>query len=325
MPLGEFELIQRYFAQVAEASSDASVVLGVGDDCAILTPPASQQLVVSIDTLVEGTHFLPDTPADLLASRLLGAALSDLAAMGAQPAWLTLALSLPTANAEWLKRFSDRLAELCLEFKIALVGGDTTRGPLTLTAQVHGFVPEGAALVRSGAQVDDLICVSGTLGDSRAGLEAQLKGLEQPGFAPYLSERFFAPSPRIALGLSLREFAHSCIDISDGLLSDLAHILKASGGLGARLQLEALPLSDAILKSYGQDQARQWALTGGEDFELCFTIPADKLAVLAHLPAPIAVIGKVTQAPDICLFDRGIPCEISGSGYDHFLKQSPVE
>lgn len=322
MALGEFDLIKRFFAQVSEASSDASVALGVGDDCALLDLQQNQQLAVSIDTMVEGTHFLPETPADLIASRLLGAAISDLAAMGATPAWLTLALTLPGVDIEWLEAFSQRLAELCREHSIALIGGDTTRGPLTLSAQVHGFVPTGQALCRAGATSGDLICVSGSLGDSRGGLEGLLSGFECDTHAEYLLDRFYSPQPRLLLGHSLIGKASSCIDLSDGLLSDLAHILMASQGYGARLQLEALPISEQLLATFGEEQARQWALTGGEDFELCFTIPADKLPLLADLPVAVSVIGKVTDEPGIQLFLRGEPCQISGTGYDHFMQNS---
>ncbi|MGB0204402.1 MAG: thiamine-phosphate kinase [Neptuniibacter sp.] len=326
MSLGEFELIKRYFAPLAEASSDASVALGVGDDCAILNCPEGQQLVVSIDSLVEGTHFLPDTPADQLASRLFGAAVSDLAAMGATPAWITLALSLPEASESWLEAFSTRLATLCQQYQISLIGGDTTRGPLSLTAQVHGFVPVGKALKRAGAQVGDLICVSGKLGDSRGGLEGLLNGFPEAEGTEYLNQRFFAPTPRIELGQVLRDIATAAIDVSDGLLSDLAHILKASSTgqqtLGARLQVEALPLSTELVSNFGEEKARQWALTGGEDFELCFTLPAEQLPQLPNLPEPIAVIGKITDDADIRLFDRGQACELGGAGYDHFKTHS---
>ncbi|MGH1463285.1 MAG: thiamine-phosphate kinase [Neptuniibacter sp.] len=322
MALSEFDLIKRYFAPLAEASSDASVALGVGDDCAILNCPEGHQLVVSIDSLVEGTHFLPDTSADLLASRLFGAAVSDLAAMGAKPSWITLALTLPEASEAWLELFSQQLAYLCTQYGISLIGGDTTKGPLSLTAQVHGFVPKGKALKRSGAQKGDLICVSGSLGDSRGGLEGLLNGFPDSPGIKYLSERFFAPSPRVELGHALRDKASSAIDISDGLLSDLSHILTASSGenerLGAQLQLEALPLSEELVACFGEEQARQWALSGGEDFELCFTLPAEHLPELQNLPEQIAVIGRITDDADIRLYDRGQECELGGEGYDHF-------
>lgn len=317
MSLSEFELIQRYFA---EASTDASVALGIGDDCAVLSVPTGQQLAVSIDSLVQGTHFLEGTPADLLASRLFGSALSDLAAMGATPAWLTLALTLPESDEDWLQLFSSRLAQLCNEYHVSLVGGDTTKGPLTLSAQVHGFLPCDHRLTRAGAKVGDLICVSGCLGDSRGGLDGLLNGFDNLAEAGYLLERFYAPTPRIELGKILLGKANSCIDISDGLLSDLSHILKASGGLGARLQLEAVPISSQLIATFGEESARQWALTGGEDFELCFTLPPNYLALLSQLPVPVAVIGKVTDRADIELFLRGEPCQIQGSGYDHFQR-----
>lgn len=327
--MGEFELIKQYFVPVAEASSDASVALGIGDDCALLNPPVGQQLVVSIDTLVEGTHFLADTPAALIASRLLGAASSDLAAMGAEPAWITLALTLPKADEEWLKAFAQSLAQGCQNLGLTLIGGDTTRGPLSLSAQVHGFVPAGQSLCRRGAKAGDLICVSGTLGDSRGGLEGLLNGYPEPfqaDAADYLQARFYQPTPRLALGQYLRGKASAAIDISDGLLADLAHILQASRTdqslLGARLQLEALPLSAELIAAFGEEQARQWALSGGEDFELCFTLPADKLPELAASAEAFAVIGKVTASPDIQLYSRGEPCEISGAGYDHFCQQA---
>ena len=315
MSLGEFELIQRFFSG---ASSDASVALGIGDDCAVVSIPEGMQLAVSIDTLVQGTHFLEGTPSDLLASRLFGSALSDLAAMGATPAWLTLALTLPEADEDWLQLFSHRLSELCAEYSVSLVGGDTTKGPLTLSAQVHGFVPNGQRLTRSGAHVGDLICVSGSLGDSRGGLEGLLKGFENDAYAEELLQRFYAPIPRIELGKTLLDKASSCIDISDGLLSDLAHILKASGQLGARLQLEALPLSKALVSTFGEENARQWALTGGEDFELCFTLPPEYLPLLNQLPTAATVVGSITQTAKLELYLRGEKCEIQGSGYDHF-------
>ena len=192
--LGEFELIRRYFA---EASTDASVALGIGDDCALLIPEPGEAMAVSIDTLVEGTHFLPGTPPEHLATRLLGASVSDLAAMGARPAWFTLALTLPDATEEWLEPFAISLINTAKQMNIRLVGGDTTRGPLCLSAQVHGFVPVDKALKRQGAQVGDLICVTGTLGDSRGGLETLLKHDAESDQVRYLQQRFYAPTPRL--------------------------------------------------------------------------------------------------------------------------------
>ena len=314
MPLGEFELIQRYFA---EASTDASVILGIGDDCAVLEVPQGKQLVVSIDTLVEGTHFLPDTPADKLACRLLGAALSDLAAMGATPAWLTLALTLPTSSHQWLETFSSQLTRLCHRFNISLVGGDTTRGPLTLSAQVHGFVPSGQGLRRSGAKVGDLICVSGCLGASRAGLECLIRPDENISDIALLNS-FYAPEPQLALGQSLIGIATSCIDISDGLLADLQHVLTASGDLGAELRVDDLPLSEEAISHFGLEKARQWALSGGEDFQLCFTVPPNRVKQLGRLQESVTVVGEVRQKQGTELQLQGEPYANGQEGYDHF-------
>ncbi len=311
--MGEFELIRRFFSR---QSADPTVLLGVGDDCAVLQPPEGQQLVVSIDTLVEGTHFLPDTAPDLIARRLLGAAVSDLAAMGAQPAWLTLALTLPDADSDWLSAFSESLFEACQQWGLSLVGGDTTRGHLTLSAQVHGFVPAGKALLRRGARPGDLILVSGTLGDSRAGLETLLKQRPLDVDVMELQQRFYAPAPRLALGKSLRGFATSCIDISDGLLADLGHILQASQ-CGAEIDCDRLPLSASLKNCFDAEPCRNWALTGGEDFELCFTLPE---SILSQLPAVLDItpVGRITAEPGIRLFEQGEPLDVNLTGYDHF-------
>ncbi len=314
--LGEFELIRRFFA---DAATDDSVALGIGDDCALLVPKAGEVMAVSIDTLVEGTHFLPGSDPAYLASRLLGASVSDLAAMGAEPAWFTLALSLPQADPEWLGPFTTSLAQCAGAFGIRLVGGDTTRGPLTLTAQVHGFVPAEQALTRNGAQAGDLVCVTGTLGDSRAGLEELLAGKDaDTPHAQYLAQRFFAPTPRLATGMALRGHARACIDISDGLLADLGHLLE-NGTLGAEIDPDSLPLSAALNASVDKTQAQQWALTGGEDFELCFTLPATKRDLLTTLPEPVTVVGTITEQSGIRV--AGKPADVKG-GYDHFAKDS---
>ncbi len=318
--MGEFELIRRFFSR---QSADPSVVLGVGDDCAVLQPPDGQQLVVSIDTLVEGIHFLPATKPDLIARRLLGAAVSDLAAMGAQPAWLTLALTLPTADSDWLSAFSEALFDACQQWGLSLVGGDTTRGHLTLSAQVHGFVPAGQALLRRGACPGDLVLVSGTLGDSRAGLETLLKQRPLDADVIELQQRFYAPAPRLALGQNLRNFATSCIDISDGLLADLGHILQASQ-CGAEINCDQLPLSASLKNCFDAETCRNWALTGGEDFELCFTLPESKLSQLSAV-LDITPIGRITAEAGIKLFEQGKPVSLNSNGYDHFSvsKDSP--
>ncbi len=316
--MDEFALIGRYFAGLCEA--DDSIALGIGDDCAQLRVPPGQDLVVSIDTLVEGTHFLPGSDPGLLASRLLGAAVSDLAAMGAVPAWFTLALTLPEADEDWVAGFAEQLGRSARDFGIRLVGGDTTRGPLTLTVQVHGWVPAGRGLHRRGASAGDLVCVTGTLGDSRGGLECQLH--PEKGVDAALMERFFAPQPRLDCGQRIAPYASACIDISDGLLADLSHILEASG-VGARIERRQLPLSPALLAYCGEARARDWALCGGEDFELCFTVPPTHWPALQQALAgcgvPVTRIGEILPAGSgLKLLDAGEPCALPGTGYNHF-------
>ncbi|MGB0664553.1 MAG: thiamine-phosphate kinase [Pontibacterium sp.] len=312
---GEFDLIRRYFTR--SAPSDLGVDLSVGDDCALLSVPAGHQLAVSLDTLVEGQHFLPNTAPELIASRLVGSTVSDLAAMGAEPRWLTLGLTLPLADEAWVKAFSTELHQCLDTYKMALVGGDTTKGPLALSAQVHGVLPQGQGLTRHGAQVGDLICVTGTLGDSHAGLQIELKNLSpalSAADSDYLLSRFYAPTPRIQAGIVLRGLATSCIDISDGLLADLSHILSASG-VGAALDLEALPLSDSLIHALGLTKAQIAALTGGEDFELCFTLPAEHRAVLNNLGVAACVIGQVSEHLGVSGLES---LDLNKAGFDHF-------
>lgn len=326
--MDEFALIRHYFSRLTD--DDASIVVGIGDDCAQVRVPSGMDLVLSIDTLVEGTHFLPGTEPAHIASRLMGAAVSDLAAMGAQPAWFTLALTLPRADEAWLAAFSEQLGRCARQFGIRLVGGDTTRGPLTLSVQVQGLVPAGRGLHRRGAREGDLVCVTGTLGDSRAGLDIQLRPDAQPDRLPASSrtllQRFFAPEPRLATGLLIADYASSCIDISDGLLADLGHILKASQ-VGARIERQQLPLSGALRTYADIQQARDWALCGGEDFELCFTVPAARwdalCAKLQSHEVPVSCVGEILPASDgLCLEDGGVKLS-SGTvdaGYNHFAQ-----
>ncbi|WP_432697371.1 thiamine-phosphate kinase [Marinobacterium sp. YM272] len=316
--MGEFELIHTYFARHAAKRDD--VALGIGDDCALLVPPAGAQLAVSIDTLVEGVHFLPGSDPALIAERLLGAAVSDLAAMAAEPAWFTLALTLPAADSGWLQPFALALAKRAAELKIALVGGDTTRGPLALSAQVHGWVKAGEALTRSGARAGDLVLVSGTLGDSRGGLQALLEK-DLSAQTAYLRQRFFRPEPRVALARALRSEASAAIDLSDGLVSDLGHI-AAQSGLSARIDLERLPLSAELQAYAGVDKARQWALSGGEDFELCLTVAPDRLdtcrEIAAALDLPLTCVGQMQAGSGVSVSLDGRPWNSSAQGYDHF-------
>ena len=320
MAIAEFALIHRYFASLP--GYGRGVDLGIGDDCALLRVPSGQQLAVSIDTLVEGTHFLAGIAADQLAHRALASCVSDLAAMGAEPAWLTLALTLPEADERWLQRFSQGLGESMQRYGLSLVGGDTTRGHLTLSLQVHGWVPEGQALTRRGAKPGDGIWVSGTLGDAMAGLDQ----LQQPASSaapdPFLLQRFYQPRARIALGQALRGIASAALDISDGLLADLGHLLEPAN-LGAEIDLDLLPYSDSMLDRYDLLRARQWALAGGEDFELCFTVPVERETALALQLSTLDVscqrIGWVCAEPGLSghSLESGV-VSLNPRGYQHF-------
>lgn len=325
MACGEFELITRYFDRVASSRRD--VEKGIGDDCALLTLPEKQTLAISTDTLVEGVHFLRDIhPADL-GYKALAVNLSDLAAMGADPAWLTLALTLPAVDESWLKAFSDSLFELLDYYNMQLVGGDTTRGPLSLTLGIHGLVPQGMALKRTGARPGDWIYVTGTLGDSAAGLallQHRIK-IHDPAVHEALIKRHLRPMPRILQGQALRDLASSAIDISDGLISDIRHILQASG-CGARLNLDALPLSDVLKQHFEPTQVLNWALGGGEDYELCFTVPEINRGALdvtlGHSGVPFTCIGQIaSQIEGLVLLQDGKPVDDNVRGFDHFASQ----
>lgn len=322
MSCGEFELIARYFNRVTSSRRD--VEKGIGDDCALLNVPEKQTLAISTDTLVEGVHFLRDIhPADL-GYKALAVNLSDLAAMGADPAWLTLALTLPDVNESWLAAFSDSLFELLDYYDMQLIGGDTTRGPLSMTLGIHGLVPVGRALRRSGAKPGDWIFVTGTLGDSAAGL-ALLQHrcrLSDPAVHETLIKRHLRPMPRVLQGQALRSLATSAIDVSDGLLADLGHILQSSR-VGARLNVDALPLSPALRDHFDADQVQRWALAGGEDYELCFTVPEVNRGALdvalGHLGVPYTCIGQIApEADGFMLLENGKPLNFNHKGFDHF-------
>ena len=316
MSLSEFELIERFFASADGGRED--VVLGIGDDGAVVTPPADSELVVSVDTLVEGVHFHADAPAHALGYKSLAVNLSDLAAMGATPAWFTLALTLPQSNLDWLADFSRGLGELADRSGIALIGGDTTRGPLSISIQAMGHVPQGQALTRSGARAGDAIYVSGNPGEAAAGLRAveSALNLENP-----LIRRLYFPQPRLALGQALRGVANAAIDISDGLLADLGHILKQSA-VGAELDAEAIPLS-AELAEFSGEEALQLALSGGDDYELCFCVPPETEGAVATLATLLGVqlsrIGTITEKPGCLVRDRqGQALDFNEPGYLHF-------
>lgn len=314
-------------------------MLGIGDDAAILAPPSACHIVASTDTLVAGVHFDAATDPASIGHKALAVNLSDLASMGAEPAWAMLALTLPHADESWLESFCDGFCGLAREFGVALIGGDTTRGPLSVTVQLMGLVPQGAALRRDGARPGDHVHVTGTLGDAGLALllGSQAAGAVPPGELAWLRSRLDRPSPRIARGLQLRGHAHAAIDISDGLLADLGHVLEASG-VGATLWLGRLPLSDSfricldhldrggieMLAAKMQcgdpaDVAAALALTSGDDYELCYTSAPDAAVDGTIDGLRSTCVGIIESAPGLrCIRPDGSQWLPAAAGYDHF-------
>ncbi len=320
MPLTEFELIERYFRDCGAARSD--VIAGIGDDAALVAVPPDTELVVATDTLVAGVHFPPGSPAASIGHRALAVNLSDLAAMGARAAWALLALTIPRAEEAWLAEFAAGLAALARAHGVALVGGDTTRGPLTVTVQLLGTVPPGAALRRCGGRAGDALFVSGTPGDAAAGLALEERRLAaEPLALAYLRERFLRPTPRMALGERLRGHASACIDVSDGLLGDAGKLARASQ-TGVEISFAAVPVSEPLVRAVGEEQARTLALTGGDDYELLFAVHPEKVsAMLADLPPErwgYTRIGALRAAPGAEVLREGTVMQFSHSGYQHF-------
>jgi len=316
MALGEFELIARYFSRPV---ARRDVLVGVGDDAALLEVPAGQALAAATDTLVEGRHFLPDAPPESVGHQALAVNLSDLAAMGAEPAWALLALSLPEPDTHWLEGFARGFHALADRAGLTLVGGDTVRGPRVVTVQVLGFVPAGLALRRDGARPGDVLYASGSLGDAAAGLQLLRDG-RRADTDSSLVRRYRFAEPRLALGMALRGVASAAIDVSDGLLGDLGKLCDASG-VGAILELEQLPLSRALLASFDATQAERFALGGGDDYELAFAVPR---GAVSEMETSLATIGRITRIGEI-VTGHGVRCQRAGqtvepeiAGYDHF-------
>ena len=316
--MSEFAIIRRLLREAPALRKD--VVVGPGDDGAVLAVPSGQELVVTTDTLICGRHFPADTaPADI-AWKALAANLSDLAAMAANPAWITIAMTLPEASESWLNAFIQGLFPLLQASGASLVGGDITRGDLSITVQAMGLVPMGMALRRDGARAGDQIAVTGTLGDAALGL-----ALWQGGAVPadsdlaYLQSRLTRPQPRTMAASALRGRAHAGVDISDGLAADLEHMLTASS-VGARVYASALPRSAAFLKHCSKAQYLAAPWTGGDDYELCVTLPTDAVAdVAARLDCDFSIIGEVVAQPGLQLLDdNGTPVQVAQQGYDHF-------
>ena len=319
--MGEFDLIKRYFLR---KSLQNDVILSVGDDCAITSIPRGYQLAITTDTLVEGTHFLPSISPTDLAYKSVAVNLSDLAAMGATPAWVSLALTLPEIKEEWLAEFSQSLFAILDRYGVSLIGGDTTKGPLSITLTAQGFLPENQGLFRHQAKVGDWIFVSGFLGDSAAGLDLLLQNRKIENESDrYFIQRHLHPTPRVELGLALRSFSCCALDISDGLLADLEHILERSQ-VGAEIYLENLPLSRHLCIQYEQTQAEKFALTGGEDYELCFTVSEEKREemeqVLRLQGIKVTCIGKILpQTSGLNLLKNGEKVALpEHCGFDHF-------
>ena len=314
----EFDLIKRYFTR-----PNRDVILGIGDDAALLQPTRGMALVVSTDMLVEGTHFFSNAEPRLLGKKTLAVNLSDMAAMGATPRWATLAAALPKVNPGWIKKFAQGFFEIADEFGVELIGGDTTRGPLTLCVQIMGEVPPGLALRRDSAKVGDDVWVSGTVGDAALALAHYHEKIKlDPRSLAFCAARLHAPTPRVTLGKSLRGIAHSAIDISDGLLADLNHILESSG-VAAEIDLAKIPQS-AAMQGYAQTTVAQQArLSGGDDYELCFTAAQDnqnKIKALARkLNLPLTRIGVIKFGKGLKVTNEaGKTLKLPKLGYDHF-------
>jgi thiamine-monophosphate kinase len=317
--MGEFELIRNYFAAAPCAQPGEGVALGIGDDCALLSVAAGEQLAISTDTLVAGVHFPDVCDPFLLGQRALGVSASDLAAMGANPIAFTLALTLPDVSADWLQAFARGLNDMAQGCSMRLIGGDTTRGPLSLTVTVFGSVPSGKALTRGGAQVGDLLCVGGPLGDGAGALPLVLNQRStEASTTQALLARYWSPQPQFELGLALRGKATAALDISDGLLADCGHIALASG-VRLLVERDKLPMSDALKAFFDPDEALKAALSGGDDYRLAFTLPPSRLADLLAAGQPVFVIGQVVEGQGVALIDEhGQDVTPLTRGYQHF-------
>ncbi|HTD73849.1 MAG TPA: thiamine-phosphate kinase [Steroidobacteraceae bacterium] len=324
--LGEFELIRRFFLAPAAARRDSGVILGIGDDAALLELPKGTDLVASVDTIVAGRHFLQGADARAIGHRALAVNLSDMAAMGATPAWATLALTVPNADSAWLDKFAAGFLALADAHAVALVGGDMTRGPLTISVQILGHAPHGTSLRRSGAKAGDLLAVSGTLGDAAAGLAFLKEPPAMPSAAvDALVRRFEYPTPRVQLGIAARGIATAAMDLSDGLIGDLPKLAHASG-LAAHVSVDQLPTSQDMRAAVALSQARDWALAGGDDYELLLAVPPNRFAEMAgaadQLNLTLTPIGELRAGAGVKWSLNGEDFVPGVSGYDHFAQAS---
>ncbi|MFT6992002.1 MAG: thiamine-monophosphate kinase [Paraglaciecola sp.] len=318
----EFNVIEDFFK--AKSIQRKDVIIGIGDDGAVTHIPQGQALVTTTDTLLSGVHFLADTPPHAIAQKAIAVNLSDLAAMGAEPAWISLSLSLPELDENWLEEFSNGLQEHAVYYSIQLIGGDTVQGPLAITITAQGFVPFDQALTRSKAKPGDSVYVTGTLGDAGLGLHIAQKKcvLDDQLNQDYLLNRLNYPTPRLLVGNSLRRIASACIDISDGLVSDIKHILKGSH-CGATIHVDKLPMSQALKESVSSAQAIDYALSAGDDYELLFTVSEEQKGhletTLANANVHATYIGQLNGSTGkLELRQADKPYEYSAKGYEHF-------
>lgn len=316
--MNEFELIDAFFSSILHSRTD--VLLGIGDDAACLHVPADKQLLVSTDTLVAGVHFLPEWDPYDIATKAVMVNISDIAAMAGVPAWMTLALTLPELNEHWLSRFASGLKDALSEFNVALVGGDTTRGPLSMTLTVHGLADKDKVVTRQGAKANDIIYVSGPIGAAAAALKILHHGINPTDFSSFM-RHLHKPTPRVDYQPYLAAFANAAIDISDGLSNDLNHICTRSG-VGASLILDDIPIHPLVYQ-YQSAHALELALSGGDDYELCFTVPKEKnnafLNAIAHAGLKAYPIGVVE--PDKGVYAKnsdGVMVSCTSQGYHHF-------
>jgi thiamine-monophosphate kinase len=316
----EFELIKHFFTKQAVKRKD--VELGIGDDCAVLAPIENQNIVVTTDTLVAGVHFPHQTDAKAIGHKAVAVNLSDIAAMGAKPSWLSLAITLPEVNELWIKDFCTGVFELCDFYNVELIGGDTTQGPLSITITAQGITPQDSYLQRSGAKAGDWLYVTGELGDAALALQ-HITGkvdIEAQAFK-VIRTKLDYPKPRVLAGQMLREYASSAIDLSDGLIADLGHLCQASN-VGASLVLDALPLSTIMRDSLLQDDAIKLALSGGDDYELLFTVSEDNKVgmetAMSHAGTPVSCIGQLNASHTITTTLNNKPISINTEGFEHF-------
>ena len=319
MAASESQLIERYFRDLGARREDT--VLGIGDDAALLRVPGGSELVLTTDALVEGVHFFPGAPARALGHRALAVNLSDIAAMGASPSWALLSLNLPAAEDAWLRDFAAGFGALARSHDVALVGGNLSRGALSITVELAGLVPDGQALRRDRALPGDEIYLSGSVGDAACGLKLLQGEVTAPAVeAAFLQRRFEYPTPRVALGAALRGIASACIDVSDGVYIDATRLLVASGCAG-RVDIERLPLSDPLVCALGE-QAWRAALSGGEDYELCFTAPPGQAGAVAAAAArtgqAVTRIGTLLAGAGLTLTAAGSVMQFSACAFDHF-------